>query len=142
MEGNLSHFSITLMLAIAYASNLGGIGTIIGTPPNVAYVGYIEKEVPGLQVGFMNWMLLCLPIGFLLILALYWVMVKWLYPNHIRSSALMDAVIESEWKALGPITATQKRVLWIFGITILLWMVRVPINQIQSWFELDDTIIA
>jgi sodium-dependent dicarboxylate transporter 2/3/5 len=142
LTGNLSNFSITLMLAIAYASNLGGIGTIIGTPPNVAYVGYIEKEIPGLQVGFMNWMLLCLPIGLLLILALYGVMVKWLYPNHIRSSVMMDAVIESEWQALGPLTATQKRVLWIFGITVLLWMLRVPINKFQSWFELDDTIIA
>ncbi len=142
LEGNLGHFSITLMLAIAYASNLGGIGTIIGTPPNVAFVGYIEKEIPGLEVGFMNWMLLCLPIGLLLILALYWVMVKWLYPNRIRSSALMDAVIESEWRALGPLTTTQKRVLWIFTLTILLWMIRVPINQLQSWFELDDTLIA
>src|SRR6187455_751624 len=42
-EGNLSYFSLTIMLAIAYASNIGGISTIIGTPPNVAYVGYIQK---------------------------------------------------------------------------------------------------
>jgi sodium-dependent dicarboxylate transporter 2/3/5 len=86
--------------------------------------------------------LLCLPIGLLLILALYWVMVKWLYPNRIRSNEMMDALIESEWRALGPLTATQKRVLWIFVLTVLLWMLRVPINQIQSWFDLDDTLIA
>ncbi len=142
VEGNLHHFSITLMLAIAYASNLGGIGTIIGTPPNVAYVAYIEKELPSLQIGFLNWMLLCLPLGLVLVLALYLVMVKWLYPNRIRSSAIMDAVIEREWKALGPMTGSQKRVLWIFVFTVLLWMSRVFINQIQSWFVLDDTIIA
>jgi sodium-dependent dicarboxylate transporter 2/3/5 len=74
LEGSLDHFSITLMLAIAYSSNLGGIGTIIGTPPNVAYVAYIEKEVPGLQIGFLNWMLLALPLGLLLVLTLYVVM--------------------------------------------------------------------
>lgn len=142
LEGNLSHFSISLMLAIAYASNLGGIGTIIGTPPNVAYVGYIEKAIPGLQISFLNWMLLCLPLGLILILALYVVMVKWLYPNRIRSSQLMDTIIEQEWKALGLLTGSQKRVLWIFGITIALWMGRVLINQWQSWFVLDDTIIA
>jgi sodium-dependent dicarboxylate transporter 2/3/5 len=84
LQGNLDHFSITLLMAIAYASNLGGIGTIIGTPPNVAYVAYIEKEIPGLQIGFMNWMLLCLPIGLLLMFALYLVMVKWLYPGLHR----------------------------------------------------------
>lgn len=44
-EGNISNFSLTIMLAIAYASNIGGIATIIGTPPNVAYVGYIEKNI-------------------------------------------------------------------------------------------------
>jgi sodium-dependent dicarboxylate transporter 2/3/5 len=142
LEGSLDHFSITLMLAIAYSSNLGGIGTIIGTPPNVAYVAYIEKEVPGLQIGFLNWMLLALPLGLLLVLTLYVVMVKWLYPNRIRSSEMMDAVIESEWKAMGPMTGSQKRVLWIFGFTVLLWMTRVLINQIQPWIVLDDTLIA
>jgi len=142
LEGDLGNFSIALMLAIAYASNLGGIGTIIGTPPNVAYVAYIEKEIPSIQIGFMNWMMLCLPLGLLLVLALYIVMVKWLYPNRIRSSQVMDAVIEEEWRALGPMTGSQRRVLWIFGITVALWMGRVLINQWQSWLTLDDTIIA
>ncbi|MBM3432461.1 MAG: DASS family sodium-coupled anion symporter [Bacteroidetes bacterium] len=142
VDGNLQNFSITLMLAIAYASNLGGIGTIIGTPPNVAYVAYIEKEVPGLQIGFLNWMLLALPLGVMLVLALYVVMVKWLYPNRIRSSELMDAVIESEWKALGKMSGSQKRVLWIFGFTVMLWMGRVLINKLQPWIVLDDTLIA
>lgn len=142
LQGNLDHFSITLLMAIAYASNLGGIGTIIGTPPNVAYVAYIEKAIPGLQVGFMNWMFLCFPIGLLLMFFLYLVMVKWLYPNHIRSTPMMESLIDDEIRALGPITGSQKRVLWIFSITVLLWMSRVLINQAQSWFQLDDTIIA
>lgn len=142
LEGNMQHFSISLLLAIAYSSNLGGIGTIIGTPPNVAYVAYIERQLPNLQIGFLNWMLLCLPLGLLLVLILYVVMVKWLYPNRIRSSKLMDAVIEQEWKSLGPMTRTQKRVIYIFSITVLLWMGRVLINRAQPWFVLDDTIIA
>jgi len=142
LQGNLDHFSITLLMAIAYASNLGGIGTIIGTPPNVAYVAYIEKEIPGLQIGFMNWMLLCLPMGLLLMFALYLVMVKWLYPNRIRSTPAMESLIDDEIRALGPITRSQKRVLWIFSITVLLWMARILINQVQPWFKLDDTIIA
>ncbi|MEN9497695.1 MAG: hypothetical protein RL750_594 [Bacteroidota bacterium] len=142
LQGSIQNFSITLLLAIAYSSNLGGIGTIIGTPPNVAYVAYIEKQVPSIQIGFLNWMLLCLPLGLLLVLILYVVMVKWLYPNRIRSSKLMDGVIEQEWNALGPMTHTQKRVVLIFSLTVLLWMGRILINRIQPWFVLDDTIIA
>ncbi|MBK5271470.1 MAG: anion permease, partial [Bacteroidia bacterium] len=51
--GNLSNFSVTIMLAIAYAANIGGIATIIGTPPNVAYIGYIEKTYPDLHIDFV-----------------------------------------------------------------------------------------
>ena len=142
LQGNLDHFSITLLMAIAYASNLGGIGTIIGTPPNVAYVAYIEKAIPGMQIGFMNWMLLCFPIGLLLVFFLYFVMVKWLYPNHIRSTPMMESLIDEEIRSLGPLTGSQKRVGWIFLITVMLWMTRVLINQAQSWIQLDDTIIA
>ena len=45
-NANLSNFALTIMLAIAYASNFGGIATIIGTPPNVAFVSYIQGKVP------------------------------------------------------------------------------------------------
>ena len=73
--GNIANFSLTLMLAIAYASNIGGIATIVGTPPNVAYVGYINKKY-GYDISFLDWMLLCLPIAILLLGAMYFVMVK------------------------------------------------------------------
>src|SRR5688572_22570983 len=82
--GNFPNFSLTLMLSIAYASNIGGISTIIGTPPNVAYVGYIEKKY-NTNIDFVDWMLICTPLAILLLFSLYFVMVKWLYPNRIKS---------------------------------------------------------
>src|SRR5687767_12665217 len=78
-EGNIVNFSLTIMLAIAYASNFGGIATIIGTPPNVAYVGYIEKKY-SYNIDFIEWMILCTPLAIILLISLYWVMVKWLFP--------------------------------------------------------------
>ena len=61
-EGNVANFSLTIMLAIAYASNIGGVATIIGTPPNVAYVAYIEKKY-AFNVDFFKWMLICTPLA-------------------------------------------------------------------------------
>src|SRR5690606_35030414 len=78
-NGSIANFSLTIMLAIAYACNIGGIATIIGTPPNVAYIGYIVKKFPGSQVDFVSWMLLCMPMAILLLICLYWVMVKCLF---------------------------------------------------------------
>src|SRR5688572_4245547 len=84
-EGRMDHFALTLMLSIAFASNFGGIATLIGTPPNVAYAAYMEKRY-GAGPDFLGWMLLCLPLSLVLLLCLYWVMVKWLYPNGMQAS--------------------------------------------------------
>ncbi|HYC39572.1 MAG TPA: DASS family sodium-coupled anion symporter [Chitinophagaceae bacterium] len=141
-NGSISHFSLTIMLAIAYASNLGGIATIIGTPPNVAYVGYIEKKYPGAGIDFVSWMALCMPLSVLLLFSLYWVMVKWLFPSRIRSSDATKQLIRGELRALGPISSPEKRVAIIFAGTALLWITRDIINSIQNAVTLDDTMIA
>jgi sodium-dependent dicarboxylate transporter 2/3/5 len=140
-EGNIANFSLTIMLAIAYASNIGGIATIIGTPPNVAYVGYIQKKY-NYDVDFVNWMLICTPLAILLLAALYWVMVKWLFPNRIKSDDGTKQLIQNEIQQLGPVSVAEQRVLVIFVVTALLWITRRIINDVQNLFKLDDTIIA
>lgn len=140
-EGSISNFSVTIMLAIAYAANIGGIATIIGTPPNVAYVGYIEKKY-SYTIDFVNWMLICTPLAILLLISLYLVMVKWLYPNRIKSDLSTKQLIKQEIDKLGTLSAAEKRVLTIFAGTALLWITRDIINKAQDWIKLDDTIIA
>jgi solute carrier family 13 (sodium-dependent dicarboxylate transporter), member 2/3/5 len=138
--GHTKNFSLTLMLSIAYASNFGGIATIIGTPPNVAYLSHLRSaDLP--TVSFSAWMLTCMPLAILLLLCLYWVMVKWLYPNHIADSHEGRLYIKTELKNLGPLSRQEKRVLAVFCSTAFLWICKDLINR-QPFFELDDTIIA
>lgn len=139
--GNIKNFSLTIMLAIAYASNFGGIATIVGTPPNFAYVGHIREKF-NYEISFANWMLLCMPIAILLLLSLYWVMVKWLFPNRIKSDAATKQLIRNEIKNLGPLSKAELRVLVIFIGTALLWIFRDPLNKMQDLVKLDDTMIA
>lgn len=140
-QGNIPNFSLTIMLAIAYASNLGGIATILGTPPNFAYVGHIKEKL-GYEIGFAEWMSLCMPLSIILLICLYWVMVKWLFPNRIKSDPATKKLIHDEVKRLGKWAVAEKRVLIIFICTALLWILRQPINELQSLFDLDDTMIA
>jgi len=140
-RGNIANFSLTIMLAIAYASNFGGIATIIGTPPNVAYVNHINAKYD-YSISFTNWMILCMPIAILLLISLYLVMVKWLFPNHIKSDLATREHIRLETESLGPLSVAEKRVLVIFVGTALLWIFRDIINKNQAIFKLDDTIIA
>jgi solute carrier family 13 (sodium-dependent dicarboxylate transporter), member 2/3/5 len=137
---DMRNFSLCLMLAIAYSSNFGGIATIIGTPPNVAYVSYMNKRF-GYEISFFDWMVVCLPISLLLMFSLYLTTVKFLFPNRISSSYEMKELISKEVKGLGKITVPEKRVLYIFVCTALLWITRDLINQLHI-VKLDDNMIA
>ena len=139
-EGNIRYFSVSIMLAIAYSSNFGGIATIIGTPPNVAYVGHLQQYY-GYSFSFSDWMLLCLPLSVLLLFTLYIVMVKILFRNKIKSSDATHQLIHQEWSALGIMSAAEKRVLAVFCSTAFMWIFKDLLNTILP-FKLDDTIIA
>lgn len=139
-HGNLKNFSLAVMLAIAYASNFGGIATIIGTPPNVAFAGFMQKKY-NYTIQFIDWMILCFPIALLLMLSLYFVMTKWLYPNKLKSDDSTKAVIKGKIDELGPLSKAEKRVLIIFCGTALLWITKDLINAL-GLIKLDDTMIA
>ena len=134
------NFALSVMLAIALASNFGGIATIIGTPPNVAYAAFIYKKY-GTEVSFLNWMLICTPLAILLLFSLYLVMVKWLYPNRMKEDEATRRLIHSEVEALGRMSVAEKRVLAVFLLTALLWISRSLINSL-GLIKLDDNIIA
>jgi solute carrier family 13 (sodium-dependent dicarboxylate transporter), member 2/3/5 len=145
-QGSVANFALCIMLAIAYASNFGGIATIVGTPPNGAFVGFMREKYD-YPVSFIGWMIICTPLAILLLFALYFVMVKWLYPNRIVSSVATREVIRKELKDLGPLTAGEKRVLIIFCATAFLWIARQPLGNIGwlqriGWQRLDDNMIA
>ncbi|QNA45204.1 SLC13 family permease [Lacibacter sediminis] len=137
---SLANFSLVLMLVIAYASNIGGISTIIGTPPNVAFVAFIEKKY-NYDIQFIDWMMVCTPIAILLLAALYFVLVKWMFPSRISNSVEANQYINDEIKALGKMSTAEKRVLVIFVGTALLWITKDLLNQI-GWFKLNDSMIA
>ena len=139
-ERDKKNFSIALLLSIAYASNFA-LGTIIGTPPNIAYVNYISDKF-NFTIGFMDWMIVFIPLTILLLLILYLILVKWLYPNKIIHSEDEEHFIKDELNKLGLVSKTEKRVLLVFVITIAGWVFKNLINESQHLFILDDTIIA
>jgi sodium-dependent dicarboxylate transporter 2/3/5 len=138
--GNIDNFSIAIMLAIAYASNFGGVATIIGTPPNVAYVGYIHERL-NYEVNFLKWMALFMPLSIILLILLYFMLVKVLYPNNIKHSDDTFSYIQSELKEMGSMSVPERRVMIIFIIMAALWIFQSLINKL-NFVKLDDTIVA
>ena len=136
----INNFSVSVMIAIALASNLGGIATLIGTPPNVAYAAFINKKY-GYNIEFLDWMMVCMPLSILLLFILYIVMVKWLYRNGMRADESTRLLIQNEIDLLGKFSVTEKRVLIIFICTAVLWITKDLINQLGI-IKLDDNMIA
>lgn len=131
--------SKSLMLAVAYASSIGGIGTLIGTPPNTVMRGIVH-QMTGYEIGFMDWMLLAMPLVLLMLGILYLLLTKvCLRPEPLEGD--VAKVVDTEIQRLGPITTAEKRVMVIFVLTALCWMFRTLLNEVLP-LQLDDTGIA
>ncbi|GAA0720410.1 DASS family sodium-coupled anion symporter [Aquimarina litoralis] len=138
---NDRNFALSIMLGIAFSANVGGVATIIGTPPNSVLVGFLENEYQ-IEISFLNWMLLAFPFSVLMIGVIYFVIVKWIYPNRISNFSSSRNVIDEELAKLGKITKTEKRVLTIFSAVIFLWISRTTINSFFPSLNLSDTGIS
>ncbi len=139
-EARLQNFSIALMLSIAYASNIGGLSTIIGTPPNTAYVGFMNDTMHS-EISFLQWMIVCFPIAIIILLALYFVFTKFLFPNKIKHHLETESFIKTQLEKLGSWSSAEKRVFAVFIVTALLWITKDILVEITG-LALNDTIIA
>lgn len=116
-----SRFATALLLAIAYSANIGGIATLIGTPPNALLAAFLQTN-HGIELGFARWLMLGLPISMTMLLICGW----WLSRDlrHIPEQADSAQTIRQQLQELGRISPAEQRVLAVFMITALLWIFR------------------
>jgi len=117
------HFGVTLMLGIAYAASIGGIGTLIGTPPNVLLAGTLERSF-GIELSFLRWLVFGIPFVIVLIPLTWLLLTRVLYPLELREIPGGRALIESRLQALGPMGAGERRTAAVFALTALAWTFR------------------
>lgn len=135
------NFALSVMLGIAFSANAGGIATVIGTPPNSVLIGLLENEY-NTTVQFLDWMLVGLPFSITLITIIYFVLVKWMFPNKGLVFDASKSVIDNELKKLGKTSPKEKQVLIIFGVIVSLWISRGLINAYIPSLGLNDTMIS
>jgi sodium-dependent dicarboxylate transporter 2/3/5 len=117
-----------LLLAVAYSATIGGVATIVGTPPNAVFVGAFEQLFPdGPEIGFLQWMLVGVPLAVVLI-PLAWLYLVRVASPLARMRHAADAAIGDQLAELGPMSVPEKRVLKVFTCTALLWMFRRPLD--------------
>jgi len=117
------NFGTALMLCIGYSATVGGVGTIIGTPPNLVLVGAIN-ETFNQNISFAQWMLYGVPIAALGV-GIVWVYVtRFLIPPRMDTLPGGMEIIDDEINALGPMTREEKLVLVVFAATAIAWITR------------------
>ena len=145
-----SRFGTSLMLSIAYAASIGGIGTLIGSPPNVVLAGFAELLLD-IDINFQNWLVIGLPLVIILLPITWWLLVK-MNPSEISKLEGSKEIIKDKIKNLGKLKGGERNTLIIFILTALMWICRSGFSlgsiHIPGWTQLlnipwvDDSVIA
>jgi len=123
------NFEIVLVLTIAYACNIGGMGTLIGTPPNALLAGFVLENY-NIEISFLDWMMVGVPIMLVSLPLMYFILTKFVYPIKIKELPGGKELIQSQMEKLGNISNQEKKVAVVFVSAALLWMFRPLLSSV------------
>ena len=133
-------FGKSLMLSIAFSASIGGVATLIGTPPNLVFAGIIQ-EIYNIEISFLEWFMFGLPISIILL------SIAWVYLTNVAFKFKQDKFdegkkeINRQLEDIGSMSYEEKIVLTVFILTGLAWITRTFfLNKFLP--NLDDSIIA
>jgi sodium-dependent dicarboxylate transporter 2/3/5 len=117
-----------LMLALSYSATIGGISTLVGTPPNMVFAGFVEKTYQGaFSITFNRWFAFAFPFSALFIIASYFILRHLFISGHRHTPFSLD-FIRQELKKRGPLSTEEKWLLTVFSLMVLLWFSRSSIT--------------
>ena len=119
-EADSREFAAAMMLITAFGASIGGIGTPIGTPPNLIGIGML-KRIANVEISFFEWMALGVPI----VLLTFGFLIAYFYVRSLRHLKLNTGrgdAIRAEIERLGPMSSGQRNVLIAFAVTVILWL--------------------
>ncbi len=119
-EGPTSNLQIATLLGTAYAASLGGVGTLIGTPPNAIVTGQL-RELLGVRITFVDWLLVGLPMV-VVTLPVAWMLLLRVYPPEIDDVSAARARAREHLAETGRLDPDGRRVVYVFVATALLWV--------------------
>jgi sodium-dependent dicarboxylate transporter 2/3/5 len=122
-----TNFAINLMLVIAYSSSIGGMATLIGTPPNAFFAGFM-LETYDREIGFVEWMGFALPIVLVALPLMYVVLTRLIYPITIKEIPGGRDFILEQLREIGAMKQPEISVALVFAATAVLWITR-PLLQ-------------
>ncbi len=140
-DQSMPGFNTALVLAIAYGANIGGLATLIGTPPNALLAAYFN-ETYGVTIGFAEWMIVGLPLTCILLFLAWLLLTRLLHPMPNTRIEGADYVISHASASLGPVSHGERVVAVAFASAAFLWVFRPVLANLIPWLTLSDAGIA
>jgi sodium-dependent dicarboxylate transporter 2/3/5 len=127
-EKNRNNFRIAMLLGLAYSASIGGLATLVGTPPNALLIGYLAENY-GLEISFARWMTVGIPVTLVMLPIAWIVLTRLMYPVNVPASDAVKEHLHELREEMGPMTTPEKRVAVIFVLVILSWMLGRPLAE-------------
>jgi len=128
-SGTSDRFHVAILLGVAYAANIGGLGTLIGTPPNALLAGLMADSY-GIEIGFAEWMALGLPLVAVSLPLAWWLLCRMLFPVGREPLERGHHELVRLREQLGPVSPRERVVVAIVLVTALAWLTRPLLGQL------------
>ena len=135
-----SAFGTALMLGIAYAASIGGVATLIGTPPNAILAGVVENLYQ-LRISFATWMGFGLPLSLVMLSIAWFYLTRIAYPVSEQTTPNVKELINKELTTLGPISRQESAIALVFAVVAICWIFRGLIDS-PALSNVSDASIA
>ena len=140
-EENVKDVAPALLLGIAYAATIGGMGTIIGTPPNALFAAFMAESY-GIEIGFFRWMLIGVPLLLVLLPLTWFVLTHLIFHIGGEGSPRTARAISEKLAALAPISWAERLVAGVMLLVAGCWIFRPVLASALPWWRLSDAGIA
>jgi sodium-dependent dicarboxylate transporter 2/3/5 len=121
-------FQIAMLLGLAYSASIGGLATLIGTPPNALLMGFMAENYD-IEISFARWMLVGIPVSFVMLPIAWLLLTRFLFPCDIPASEAVKNHLHELREELGAMSTPERRIAVIFACLIMSWMLRRPISD-------------
>ena len=136
-EKTRQDFQIAMLLGLAYSASIGGLATLIGTPPNALLMGFMAENYD-IEISFARWMLVGIPVSFVMLPIAWLLLTRFLFPCDIPANEAVRNHLHELRKDLGAMSIPERRIGIIFACLIMSWMLRRPISDWLGFGGLSD----
>ncbi len=135
------NFPVAMLLGVAYGASIGGMATLVGTPPTALMAAFMQDQYQ-MDVGFGRWMIVGVPLMVCLLPICWWLLTRRMFPVRFTTSGATRGHLRRVRQDLGPMSSAERRVSVVFGLLVLSWLTRPLLTKVDALDGLSDPGIA